>query len=122
MKMFRKSLLLVISMLCITGGFFAAYGASFWVTSPSVRVDVQYSVSLSTFSIVGGQITLNALVANGVNPVGAGISVDFYYSLNNGVDWTYIETKTTDAGGIAQSTYVATQNGVYDFKAIAAIP
>jgi hypothetical protein len=116
MKMRKKSLLLILSLLCVAGGCFVAYGM-FWVSSDPLHVVVQYSVTLSNPTITGSQITLNAAV----NPVVAGFNVDFYYSLNGGA-WTYFDSKPTDAGGIAQSVFVANQNGAYDFMATATIP
>jgi hypothetical protein len=60
-------------------------------------------------------------VTNGA-AYGAGLVVDFYHSTNGGVDWTYFASSTTDSGGIAQATFVAQQNGAYDFKATVTIP
>jgi len=92
----------------------------FWVTSNVAHVDVSYAVVLSS-SVSNSDITLNAVVTNNGGPVGAGINVDFYYSLNGNVP-TYFTTQPTDAGGVAQAIYVVTTNGGYDFRAIVNIP
>ena len=114
-----KSLLIVVLLLCIAGASSAVYGM-FWVTSNVVHVDVQYTVVLSS-SVSNSDITLNAAVTNNGSPVGAGINVDFYYSLN-GDPWTHFATQPTDAGGVAQAIYAVTGNGGYDFNAIATVP
>jgi hypothetical protein len=61
---------------------------------------------------------LTARVRQNGNPVGAGISVDFYYSFNGG-DWIYFANGATNRGGVARATYRVNANGAYDFKAIA---
>lgn len=120
LKVPRKSLLVVVLLLGIAGGSFAAY-SMFWVSSNVVHVDMQYAVVLSSSSIVDSSITLSAAVTNNGSPVRAGIGVDFYYSLNGG-DWTYFTTQYTGAGGVAQAIYLVTANGGYDFEAIVTIP
>ena len=120
LKVSRKSLLVVALLLSVAGGSLAAYGM-IWVPSNVAHVDMQYEVNLSVLSVVGSEITLNAAVANNGNPVGAGIGVDFYYSLDGG-DWTYFATQSTDAGGVAQAQYTVTVIGGYDFQATAVIP
>jgi hypothetical protein len=120
LKTSRKPLLVVALLLCIAGVSLAAYGM-FWVTSSNtVHVDVQYTVDLSS-SVSGSNVTLDALVRRNGAPI-AGIGVDFYYSVNSGVNWTYFATQTTAASGIAQAIYTITANGGYDFEAIATIP
>lgn len=101
-------------MLSIAEGSLAAYGM-FWVTSNVVHVDMQYTVALS-YSVSKSHVSLTATVTNNGRPVGAGINVEFYYSLN-GSDWTYFTTKTTDQRGVARAIYKITVNGEYDFKA-----
>jgi hypothetical protein len=120
MKMRKKSLLLILSMLCVVGSCFVAYGL-YWVSSDPLHVDLQYSVVLSNPSVTGSKITLNAAVTYNGSPVGAGLNVDFYYSLN-GAAWANFDSKTTDAGGVAQSVFDSTTNGSYDFMATVTIP
>lgn len=120
LKMPRKSLLVVGLLLFIAGGSLVAYGA-FTVTSNTVHVNMQYTVTLSTFSVSNSAVTLNAAVLDNAIPVGAGINVDFYYSFNGGA-WTLFTTQPTDAGGVAQAIYTVTIIGAYDFEAIANIP
>ena len=109
----------VLLLLCVAGGILAAYGM-FRVTSNVVRVDIQYTVALSS-SASKSTVSLTARVRNDGRPVGAGINVDFYYSINGG-DWIYFTTQSTNRGGVAHTTYTATANGSYDFKAMVSIP
>lgn len=102
-------------MLCIAGSSLAGYG-TFWVTSNIVHVDVQYAVALS-YSVRRNRVSLTAAVTNNGSPVGAGINVDFYYSLNGG-DWTNFTTVPTNHRGVARATYRITVDGEYDFKAV----
>jgi len=120
LKTSKKSLLIVAAILCIAGSSLTAY-AAFWPESNVVHVDMQYSVAL-TSTVGNSVVTLNAAVTNNGLPVGAGIIVDFYYSTDGRVNWNYINTGSTDTGGVAQATYTVTVNGGYDFKAIATIP
>ncbi len=120
METVRKGILVVTLLVCVLGGSLAAYGYIF-VTSNSVRVEMQYGVTLSTVSVVDSTVTLNAAVTNNGSPVRAGINVDFYYSLNGG-DWTYFASDLTDTGGVAQAIYNVTIPGGYDFRAIVTVP
>jgi hypothetical protein len=115
LKTSRKSLLALVLLLSIAGGGSATYGM-FWVTSNVVHVDMQYTVALSV-SVSNRVVSLTARVRNNGKPVGAGVNVAFYYSLNGG-DWTYFTTQSTNPGGVAHATYTATANGAYEFKAI----
>ena len=108
-------------MLSLAGVFLSVtYGALF-ITSNSVHVDIQYSVTLSN-SVVDSEITLNAEVSNNGNPVEAGYNVDFYYSVDGGTTWVYIDSQLTDRFGVAQAIFEATTNGGYDFQAIVTVP
>lgn len=120
LKTSRRPLLVVVLLLCIAAASLAAY-SYIWVASNRVHVDIQYAVNLST-SVSDSSITLNAAVTNNGVPVRAGIVVDFYYSVNGGVDWVYFATQLTNAGGAAQAIYTATVNGGYDFKAVVTVP
>jgi hypothetical protein len=120
LKTSRKSLLIVVLLLCIAGGSLTAYSV-FWVSSNVVHADVQYTVVLSSSSLVDSTITLSAAVTNNGAAVRAGIGVDFYYAVDGG-DWTYFTTQYTNAGGIAQAVYTVMANGGYDFQAIVSIP
>ena len=115
LKTTKKTLVAVVLLLCISGSGLTAYGM-FWVTSNIVHVDMQYSVELS-ISGSNRAVSLTARVRHNGNPVGAGINVAFYYSLNGGI-WTYFTTQSTNRGGVAHATYTATANGAYNFKAI----
>jgi hypothetical protein len=115
LKMSGKSLLTLVLLLCIAGSSLVAYGM-FWVTSNIVHVDMQYTVVLSS-SASNSVVSLTARVRNNDKPVGAGINVAFYYSLNGGI-WTYFATQSTSRGGVAHATYTVTANGAYNFKAI----
>lgn len=115
-----KPLILAVSLLCIAGCTLSVL-AEIWVTSNSVHQDIQYVVNLSS-SAQNSEINLNAAVTRNGVAVGAGIDVDFYYSLDGGTTWFYFATGTTDANGVAQAVYEATVNGGYDFRAIALIP
>ena len=105
----------IVSLLCIAGSSLACYG-TFWVTSNIVHVDVQYSVALS-YSVRRDRVSLTASVTNNGSPVGAGINVEFYYSLNGG-EWTNFTTVPTNHRGVARATYRITVDGEYDFEAI----
>lgn len=111
--------MVAIVLLCIAGSSIAY--SMFWVTSNTVHVDSQYNVVLSS-SVSFSTVTLNAAVTNNGAPVGSGITVDFYYSTNGGVDWTYFNTGFTDAGGVAHAVYTVIANGGYDFRAVVTIP
>jgi hypothetical protein len=120
----RKPLLVVVVLLCTVGGSLTAYGV-FRVTSNVVQVDIvnadmQYTVVLSA-SVSDSVVSLTAVVRDNGMPIGAGIAVVFYCSVNGG-DWTYFATELTNPGGVAHATYTATANGAYDFKAIAISP
>jgi hypothetical protein len=115
LKTSRKSLLIIVSLLCIAGGSLAAYG-TFWVTSNMGYVDMRYTVALSS-SVSKNHVTLTAEVTRNGSPVGPGIDVDFYYSLNGG-EWTYFTTNPTNNRGVARVMYRITANGEYDFNAI----
>jgi len=119
LKTSRKSLLVVALLLCIGGGSLAAYGFIF-VDSNIVNVDMQYAVALSSL-VTDSTVTLDAAVTYGPNPARAGLNVDFYYSLN-GDPWKYFDSKTTDAGGIARSVFLANQTGAYQFYATVTVP
>jgi hypothetical protein len=99
----------------MAGGGLAAYGM-FFVTSNIVHVDMLYTVDLSA-SGSRNVVTLTARVRQNGELVGAGINVDFYYSVNGG-DWTYFATEATNRNGAARATYRVTGNGAYDFKAM----
>lgn len=120
LKTSRKPLLVAVLLLCIAAGGFAAYSYLF-VTSNVVHVDVQYVAAL-TASVTGSTITLDAAVTNNAVPVGAGLNVDFYYSIDAGVTWTYFASQLTDSGGMAQAIYTVTVNGAYDFRAVVTVP
>ncbi len=110
----KELLLVAILSLCIIGSGLTACGM-FWVTSNVVHVDAQYTITLST-SGSKNVISLTARVRYNGNPIGEGINVDFYYSLNGG-NWTYFATQPTNRGGVARTTYRTTVNGNYEFKA-----
>ena len=115
LKITRKSLLTIATLLCIAGSTLAGYGM-FQVASNIVHVDIQYAVAL-TISVSKNRVQLTATVTNNGNPVGAGINVEFYYSLDGG-DWTYFATQPTNRRGVARTAYRLTVDGVYDFRAI----
>jgi hypothetical protein len=110
----NKTLLLFLLFLCIAGAGLATNGLIF-VTSNIVHVNAEYTVLLSV-SGSNTRINLNARVRFNGNPVGAGINVDFYYSLN-GSDWIYFATEATNRGGVARVTYTVTIDGDYNFTA-----
>jgi hypothetical protein len=85
------------------------------ISSNIVHVDVEYTVLLSA-SASNTNILLTARVRFNGSPVGAGINVDFYYSLNGG-DWIYFASETTNHGGVARVRYTATIEGAYNFTA-----
>ncbi len=121
LKMHRKPLLIVGLLLSIAGVSLVAYGMIFAISDP-VHVDVKYAVKLETLSVVNSVITLKATVTNtGPGLVGPGLIVDFYVSIDGGTS-TFFATQLTDAAGLAQTTYTATGNGGYDFKAILTVP
>jgi hypothetical protein len=107
-------------LLCVAGSSLVAYGYLF-ASSNTVQVNMQYKVDLSLVSVVDSAITLNAAVTYNGAPVRAGILVDFYISVDGGAS-TYFASSTTDAGGIAQTTYIATYNGKFDFQATVTVP
>jgi len=119
LKTYRKPLLIIAIFLCLAGSSLTAYGL-LYAQSNVVHVDMQYTAVL-TSSIAGSEITLNAAVANNAAAVGAGISVDFYYSLGGG-EFTYFATGLTNTAGVAQAKYIVTQNGGYDFRATVVVP
>jgi hypothetical protein len=119
--MHRKPLLVVGLLLSIVGVSFVAYGYIF-ATSNQVSVSIQYAVQLLPPSVSDRSITLNAAVTNNGVPARDGLAVDFYYSIDGGVNWTYFATQFTDTGGVAQAVYTAPYNGVYDFKAVVTVP
>lgn len=121
MKNSRKLFLTVVSLLCVAGVAVAITAGMIFITSNVTHVEIQYTVTLSS-SVVDSEITLNAEVKNNGNPVGAGINVDFYYSVDGGTNWVYINYQPTDTAGVAQTIYTATANGGYDFRAIATVP
>ena len=115
LKITRKSLLTIATLLCIAGSTLAGYGM-FQVASNIVHVDIQYAVDL-IISVSKNRATLTATVTNNGNPVGAGINVEFYYSLDGG-DWIHFATVSTNHRGVAHTSYRFTVDGVYDFEAI----
>ena len=121
MKNFKKAILRITLLCCLAGALLAATYGMIFITSNSVHVDVQYSTDLS-HSVVDSEVILDAIVSNNGNPVGAGYNVDFYYSVDSGVNWIYFDSQITDDSGVVQSIYVLTYNGGYDFKAIVTIP
>jgi len=116
----KKTLLCIALFSCLAVALSAVTYGMLFVASNSVHVDVQYEVGL-THSIMDSEVTLNAAVSNNGNPVGAGYTVDFYYSVD-GSEWTYFDTQITDDLGLVQSIFVITTNGSYDFRAIITIP
>jgi hypothetical protein len=106
--------LLFFLLLCIAGASLATNGLIF-VTSNIVHVDVEYTVLLSA-SASNTKISLTARVKFNGTPVGAGVNIDFYYSLNGG-EWIYFATEATNPGGIAHVIYTATVEGAYNFTA-----
>lgn len=117
----KKILLRIAFLVCLSAGLLTAtYGAIF-ITSNQVRVDVQYFVDLS-ITVEDSEITLAATVTNNGNPVGSGYVVDFYVSADDGAIWVHFDSQITNGQGIAQTTYITTSNGGYDFKAIATVP
>ena len=122
MSTISKKALLRIVLLSSLGAaalLTVAYAAMFIGSNP-VHVDVDYQVAL-TSTVTGTTIDLEAVVSNMGSPVGAGIVVDFYYSVYGSTPALF-DTQTTDASGHVQSTYSITANGSYDFQAIATIP
>lgn len=118
--MLRKVSLVAVLLLCISGASLVAY-SYIWATSNVVHVEVQYAVDLTVLSVEDSDITLSAAVTNDGAPVRLGIIVDFYCSVDGG-NWTHFVTSFTNAGGVAQATYAAANNGAYDFKAVATVP
>jgi hypothetical protein len=76
---------------------------------------MQYTVVLSS-SVSKTHVSLTATVTNNGSPAGAGINVDFYYSLNGG-DWTCFRTEPTNHRGVTRVIYKVTIDGEYDFRA-----
>lgn len=113
-----RRLCVFILLLCIAGTNLATSGLIL-VISNIVHVDFEYTVSLSA-SGSNSVVSLTARVRFNGNPAGAGIAVDFYYSLNGG-DWIYFATQPTNRGGVARVTYALTANGDYNFTATANI-
>ncbi len=121
MKNSKKTLLRVALLVCLSAVLLTiTYGAIF-ITSNQVRVDVQYVVDLS-FTVEDSEITLTADVTNNGNPVEPGYVIDFYVSADDGASWVHFDSQVTDGRGVAQSTYIATTNGGYDFRAIVTVP
>lgn len=118
LKMSKKSLLVVVCLLCIAGNSLAGYSA-FMVTSNIVHIDIQYAVTLS-YSVSRNHASLTATVTNNGNPVGPRISVEFYYSINSG-DWIYFTTESTNNRGVARTRLTLTTPGNYDFRAIVSL-
>lgn len=87
----------------------------FQVASNIIHVDVQYAVALN-LSVSRTRVSLTATVTNSGNPVGAGIDVEFYYSLDGG-DWTHFTTQPTNPRGVACTIFLLTSDGEYEFKA-----
>ena len=120
LKTSRKSLLVAVLLLCIAASGLVAYSYLF-VASDPVHVDMQYAATL-TATVADSTVTLNAAVTNNGLPVRAGINVDFYYSIDGGVNWNLFASQLTDAGGLAHAVYATIYNGGYDFKAVVTIP
>ncbi len=91
----------------------------FWIVSNIVHVDIGYVVSLS-HSASRNVISLNAMVRYNGKPAGAGISVNFYYSLDSG-NWIYFTTQPTNRAGIARAKFTVTLPGEYDFRATVSV-
>lgn len=119
LKTSRRPLLVAVLLLCIAASGLVAYSYLF-VASNLAHVDMQYAATLTT-SVTDSTVTLNAAVKNNGSPVRAGMTVDFYCSVDGGPS-TYFATSLTDTGGVAQTTYAATYNRGYDFQAIVTIP
>jgi len=116
----KKTLrIILLSSLGAAALLTVAY-AAMNIGSNTVHVDVDYQVALS-YTVTGATVNLDAVVSNGASPDVGGIVVEFYYSYY-GSTLTLFDTQTTDASGLAQSTYSITANGSYDFQAIAIIP
>ena len=117
----KKKVLRVVLLVCFAGVLSAAtYGAIF-IASNQIHVDVLYAVDLS-HTVADSDVTLDAAVTNDGIPVGAGYTVDFYVSADGGIGWAHFDSQPTDVNGVATTTYTATTNGGYDFKAIATVP
>ena len=97
-----------------------AASGMYWVTSNVVHVEVQYTVVLAV-SVRRTLVSLTAEVSLNGAPAGAGVSVDFYYSLNGGA-WTYFATQETNPRGTARARYTITASGAYDFQAVVRLP
>ena len=117
----KKTLLRIAILLSLAGVFLTVTYGIIFITSNSVHVDIQYSVTLSN-SVIDSEITLNAAVSNNGSPVGAGYNVDFSYSVDGGTNWIWFDYQPTDTAGVAQTIYTATTNGGYDFQAIVTVP
>jgi hypothetical protein len=116
----KKISLRIILLSLLAAALLTVTYASLFIQSNTVNVNVEYQVDL-TANVVDSQVTLEAVVSNIGSPVGAGYTVDFYYSVY-GSEWTYFDSQTTDATGYVTSTYSITANGNYDFQAVATIP
>jgi len=121
MKNTKKTLFRIAVLLCVAGALLTITYGMLFIASNSVHVDVQYLVDLS-HSVMDSEVTLDAIVSNNGDPIGNGYIVDFYYSIDSGANWIYFDTQITDDTGTVQSTYILTENGSYDFRAIATIP
>lgn len=115
----KKTLLRIVLLSSLATTLLAVTYATIFIASDPVHVDAAYQVDL-THSVADSNVTLDVAVSNNGNPVGAGYVVDFYYSVY-GSEWTHFDTQTTDASGLAQSTYAITANGSYDFRAVVTI-
>jgi hypothetical protein len=114
LKTYRK-LLVVALLFCIACSSLAAYGM-FQVGSNIVHVDIQFAVALNV-KVSRTRVSLAATVTNNGNPVGAGIDVEFYYSLDGG-DWILFATQSTNSRGVTGTMFLLTSDGEYEFKAI----
>ena len=114
MKNSKKPFVTFTFFIALAGASLATSGLIV-ITSNIVHVDVEYTVLLSA-SASNTNIMLTARVRFNGNPVGAGINVNFYYSLNGG-DWIYFATEATNRGGVARVRYTATIEGAYNFTA-----
>ena len=117
----KKTILRLTFLVCLAGVLLTVTYGMLFISSNSVHVDVQYSVDLSHL-VVDSEVTLDAIVSNNGNPVGAEYTVDFYYSVDDPANWIYFDTQITDVSGAVQSIYILTDNGEYDFRATVTIP
>lgn len=114
-------ILRLVLLVCLAGVLLTITYGTIFITSNQIHVDVQYEVNLS-HTVTDSDIALNATVTNNGSPVEAGYTVDFYVSADGGIGWAHFDSQSTDATGVAATTYTATTNGGYDFKAIATVP